>query len=96
MGELSDWIFWLFLIGMFIFFIYVPQWQARKRRQQQEADLEIGDQVMTIGGLIGTLTYFSADENIARIRLTENVVVDILPGAISGKRVTKDEKTDTE
>jgi preprotein translocase YajC subunit len=81
---------------MFILFIYVPQWQARKRRQQQEADLEIGDQVMTIGGLIGTLTYFDPDENIARIRLAEDVVVDILPGAISGKRVKEDDQQATD
>ncbi len=89
MEGFGDWIFWIFLVLMFIVLVYVPRWAARRQRQRQEAELAVGDRVLTIGGLIGTLVYFNTEENIARLRLAEGVTVDILPGAISGKRVEK-------
>jgi preprotein translocase subunit YajC len=49
---------------------------------------------MTIGGFIGELTYIDFDANLARIKLTEDLEVKILPGAISGKRVERVEPED--
>ncbi|MBN2006236.1 MAG: preprotein translocase subunit YajC [Anaerolineae bacterium] len=89
MEQLWDWGFWLVLIVLFMALVYVPQWTARRRRKQQEASLAVGDRIVTIGGFMGTLVYLNSEENLARIALADNVVVDILPGAISGKRVAE-------
>ncbi len=89
MGSVGDWVFWLVLIVMFIAFIYLPQFTTQRRRKRQEAELAVGDHIVTIGGLMGTLVYLNPQENLARIALADNVVVDILPGAISGKRVAE-------
>jgi len=86
METFVDWAFWIVLLVMFILLAYVPRWTARRQRKQQESELEIGDQVLTIGGLMGTLVYFNPDENLARVRIADGVIVDMLPGAISGKR----------
>ena len=89
MGQGTDWLFWIVMMVLIIVFLYVPQWMARRRRQQQERDLAVGDRVITIGGLIGTLTRYDREANIARIRLAEGVEVDILPGAIGGKHESR-------
>ncbi len=81
-----DWLFWAILIIGALAFLYVPQFLARRRQKKREEELAVGDSVMTIGGLIGRLTFIDFDQNIARIRLAEGVEIRILPGAISGKR----------
>jgi preprotein translocase YajC subunit len=90
MGQATDWVFWIVMMALIVVFLYVPQWMARRRRQQQEKKLAVGDRVITIGGFVGTLTRYDREANIARIRLTEGVEVDILPGAISGKYVPRE------
>lgn len=82
----TDWTFWVILLVALGVFAVLPQWMARRRQAKREEELEVGDQVMTIGGFLGTLTYINFDDNLARIRLAEGVEVEILAGAISGKR----------
>ena len=90
MGQGVDWLFWIVMMMLIGVFLYVPQWMARRRRQQQERELTAGDRVVTIGGFIGTLTRYDREANIARIRLAEGVEVDILPSAIGGKYVPRE------
>ena len=78
--------FWVVVIGGLLLFLFLPQWMARRRQRKREEDLRIGDVVITIGGLIGDLTYIDHEANLARLRLAEGVEIRILPGAISGKR----------
>ncbi len=89
-GGTSDWWFWLVLIVAMVAFLALPQWMARRRQKQREQELKVGDSVLTIGGLIGEITYLDFQSNIARIKLAEGVEIRILPGAISGKRAVDD------
>ena len=77
----------LVLIGVLMFW---PQWQARRRRQKQMAELRVGDQVMTVGGIIGKLTYFNADENRARIEIAPEVEIRVVVAAISRALTSRD------
>jgi len=77
----------LVLIGALMFW---PQWQARRRRQKQMAELRVGDEVMTVGGIIGKLTYFNADENRARIEITPEVEIRVVVAAISRTLTSRD------
>jgi preprotein translocase subunit YajC len=70
----------LVLISVLMFW---PQWQTRRRRQKQMAELRVGDEVMTVGGIIGKLTYFNADENRARIEIAPEVEIRVVVTAIS-------------
>lgn len=87
MAEGNSWLFWIILIVGSVLFLYVPQLISRRRQKKRDESLVVGDRVMTIGGFIGELEFVDFDKNLARIRLADNLVVDILPGAISGKRV---------
>jgi preprotein translocase subunit YajC len=60
-----------------------PQWQARRRRQKQMAEMRVGDEVMTVGGIIGKLTYMNAEENRARIEIAPGVEIQLVLPAIS-------------
>jgi preprotein translocase subunit YajC len=88
-----DWLFWAVLIIGALAFLYVPQFLARRRQKKREEELAVGDDVMTIGGLMGRLTYLDFDDNVARIELADGVEVRIVPGAISGKREEQIEGT---
>jgi preprotein translocase subunit YajC len=60
-----------------------PQWQARRRRQKQLAAMDVGDEVVTIGGIIGRLTYISAEEDRARIEIAPGVEMQVLLSAVN-------------
>ena len=63
--------------------MFLPQWQAKRRKQKQMANLQVGDEVMTIGGIIGKMTYLNTDENRARIEVSPGVEIQVVMGAIS-------------
>ena len=92
----TDWWFWLILIVAMVVFLALPQWMARRRQRRREEDLKVGDAVITIGGLIGEITYLDFQANLARIKLAEGVEIRILPGAISGKRAPSEPAPDDE
>lgn len=77
----------LVLISVLMFW---PQWQTRRRRQKQMTELRVGDEVMTVGGIIGKLTYFSADEDRARIEIAAEVEIEVVPAAISRTLTSRD------
>ena len=70
----------LVLISALMFW---PQWQAKRRKQKQMANLQVGDEVMTVGGIIGKMTYLNADENRARIEVSPGVEIQVVLAAIS-------------
>lgn len=73
------------LIGLVVLTIlmFLPQWQARRRRQKQMAVTQIGDQVMTVGGIIGKLTYLDTEENRARVEIAPGVEITLVIAGIS-------------
>jgi len=86
MDQSSGLWFWGVLIVVMLVFTLLPRWMNRKRMNRRKEELQAGDRVLTIGGLIGELTHIDFEENIARIKLAEGVEIQIVPGAISGKR----------
>jgi len=86
MDQSSGLLFWGVLIVVMLVLTLLPRWMNRKRMNQRKEELQVGDRVLTIGGLIGELTHIDFEDNIARIKLAEGVVIEIMPGAISGKR----------
>jgi len=72
------------LVFLLIWIVVVlPQNRARKVQQEVVSDLKIGDQIVTVGGIIGKLTYLNIDEDLARIEVASGVEVRIIPAAIS-------------
>ena len=73
------------LIGLVVLSVlmFLPQWQARRRRQKQISAMQVGDEVMTVGGIIGKLTYFNIEENRARVEIAPGVEIMLVTAGIS-------------
>jgi preprotein translocase YajC subunit len=91
MNDGGGWLFWVVLIVGSVIFLYVPQFMARRRQKKREEELKVGDHVITIGGFIGDIVYLDFEKNLARIKLADNVIVDMIPGAINNKRMVQEE-----
>lgn len=55
-GKLAGWVFpvqILAIVGVFYFFIIRPQGQARKKHEDLLGTMKAGDDVMTVGGILG-------------------------------------------
>jgi preprotein translocase subunit YajC len=70
-------------------FMFWSQWRARRRCQKKMEELQTGDQVVTIGGIYGKLTYLDQEANRARIEIAPGVEIQVTIGAIS-QRVSPD------
>ena len=69
----------------------LPQWRARKRRERQTAELQIGDEVITVGGIIGRLTFLDPEQNRARLEIAPGVEMRVVMAAISRPIVPSEE-----
>ncbi len=77
------------LISISVVFILVwavvelPRNRARRTQEQIIKELKVGEQIVTVGGLIGKLTYLNLEEDLAKIEVAPGVEVRIIPAAIS-------------
>jgi len=62
--------------------MFLPQWQARRRRQKQMSSLHVGDEIMTVGGIVAKLTALNADEERARVEVAPGVEIQVTLTAI--------------
>ena len=77
----------LLVLGAVMWLLLIRPQQQRVRRQQALLQsLEVGDEVITAGGMIGRIR--SLDDQRAGIELAPGVVVDFLRGAVS-QRLTE-------
>jgi preprotein translocase subunit YajC len=68
---------------LLIALMFWPQWQARRRQQKQMAELQVGQEVMTVGGLIGKLTHLDPEANEATMEISPGIEIRLVPAAIS-------------
>lgn len=73
----------LFLIGMFVimyFFMIRPQVKRQKEHKKLVEGLKKGDEVQTMGGLVGKIT--EVGENFVKVEIADNTTVPIRRTAI--------------
>jgi preprotein translocase subunit YajC len=78
---------WLVLGGFLLFFYFLLIRPQRKRAKQQQdlvANLELGDQIQTIGGIMGSVRSVEGDSVIVEL---EYGSLRIAKKAIASKRV---------
>ncbi|MCS7088987.1 MAG: preprotein translocase subunit YajC [Thermoflexales bacterium] len=63
--------------------VELPRNRARRTQEQIIKELKVGEQIVTVGGLIGKLTYLNLEEDLAKIEVAPGVEVRIIPAAIS-------------
>jgi preprotein translocase subunit YajC len=63
------------------FLLIRPQQQRVRRQRELLATLEVGDEVVTAGGVVGTIRVLTDEE--ARLEVSPGVEIRVLRGAIS-------------
>ncbi len=85
-------LFLLLLFGVVYFLMIRPQQKRRREAQQMQSSLDIGDRVVTIGGLHATL--ISIDDDVATVEIAPGVLVKFARAAIARTLPKTDETAD--
>ena len=75
---------WPFVLmgGIFYFMLYKPQKKEQQKRQDLLNSLKEGDEIITIGGIYGTITAIS--EIRVKVKVAEGVEIEMARNAVSG------------
>lgn len=79
----------LAIFAIFYFLLIRPQRKEQERHRRMIEQLKKGDEVITAGGIIGTVIH--AQEDRLTIKTAENTRIEVERGRI-GKVVTQDER----
>jgi preprotein translocase subunit YajC len=71
----------IILFAVFYFLLIRPQSKRAKEHKNMVASLAVGDEVITNGGILGTIT--SIDENYATLEIASNVEIKVQRPSIS-------------
>jgi|tagenome__1003787_1003787.scaffolds.fasta_scaffold20206972_1 preprotein translocase subunit YajC len=84
----------LMLVG-FYFLLIRPQRSKQRAQQAMLSALEVGDDVMTSGGIFGTVIDIDEDEGVVTVEIAPNTNVKMLRQGIS-QRFVEDEDVDVD
>ena len=89
MGTTGTWgtiIMIVIMFAVFYFFAIRPQKKQEKESQQMRDSLSIGDEIVTIGGIVGIITNIT-EETITIISSRDRTRIQLLKSAVSRVQV---------
>ena len=81
----------LAMVAIFYFFLYKPQKKQEKQAAAMKSSLEVGDEITTIGGIIGEIVSIK-DETCVIETSKEKTKIRLLKSSISHVDVKSSEK----
>lgn len=87
LGSLSMIIMIVIMIAVFYFFGIRPQKKQEKETKQMRDSLAIGDEIVTIGGIVGIITNIT-EETITIISSRDRTRIQLLKTAVSRVQVS--------
>lgn len=83
--------------GLFYFLLIRPQQRRARAQAELLSSIDVGDEVMTAGGILGTIIAIDEDDDIITVELAPGMHVRMVRRAISQKLVEdEDENFDDE
>ena len=73
----------VFIVAIFYFLVFMPMQRQKKQQAAMLSNLESGNEVLTTGGIVGTIVSISGDTLILRVK-PDNIKLQIARSAISG------------
>lgn len=86
MGNLQPILFMVLMFGVFWFILIRPQQKRQREHASMLNALQKGDEVVTRGGIIGTIT--GVADGVVTLQLQEKVRVKVLKSYIESKTTT--------
>jgi preprotein translocase subunit YajC len=85
----------LLLLGVVFYFLLIRPQQRRARAQQSLLrSIEVGDEVVTGGGIFGHVVDIDEDEDVVTLQIADGVQIKIMRGGIGRKIEAWDEDED--
>lgn len=81
-------------IGIFWFMMIRPQQKARRQQQEMVQSLQLGDEVISAGGLVGRVTRLPDEDGWIGFELAPGVETKLLTAAISHRIPAGKDKED--
>src|ERR1700733_7584341 len=93
MDMLQQFAPFIIVIGIFYFLLIRPQQQKAKQLKAQLANLRRGDNIITAGGIIGTVARVVNDDELS-VEIAEGVRVRVLRSTVTGITAKGEPRTD--
>jgi len=90
MGSWGTIIYVVFLGALFYFMLIRPQSKQRKERNDMLTNIKVGDDIYTIGGILGEVTRIK--EKTIWLRVSDKVEIEVLKSSIGGLQGTGEAK----
>ncbi len=82
-GGLGQFLPFILIFVIFYFVLFMPMQRRQKKQKQMLESLKNGDQVLTSGGLVGTIVGLNEDNTIVLRVKPDNVKLQMARSAIS-------------
>ncbi len=74
-------IFFIFIFGIFYLVLIRPQQKRQKQHKQMVEGLKVNDEIITAGGIFGTIT--RVKDNSVWLKVADKVEIEVLKSSIS-------------
>ncbi|MBZ5602816.1 MAG: preprotein translocase subunit YajC, partial [Acidobacteriia bacterium] len=81
----------IFIVAIFYFLVFMPMQRQKKQQAQMLSGLHSGNEVLTSGGIVGTIVSITGDTLVLRIK-PDNVKLQIARSAVQS--LVKQENTE--
>ena len=72
----------IFIVGIFYFLVFMPMQRQKKQQAQMLQGLQSGNEVLTTGGIVGTIVSITGDMLILRVK-PDNIKLQVARSAVS-------------
>jgi len=86
----------ILMLGGFYFLLIRPQRNKQRAQQTLRAQLEVGDEVMTTGGIFGTIVAIDEDEGVLTVEIAPGTQVKMLRQGVAQRFVEGEDGADEE
>lgn len=73
----------ILIFAGFYFLLIVPQRKKQKAHQKLLTELTVGDRVVTVGGIIGTITHVKKD--LFQIKVDDDTRIELLKASVQSR-----------
>ncbi|QOY88063.1 preprotein translocase subunit YajC [Paludibaculum fermentans] len=73
----------LLIFGIFYFLLFMPMQRQKKQQQKMLSELKAGDQVVTNGGVVGTIVGINEDDTLVLRVKPDNVKLQFARGSVA-------------
>jgi len=72
----------VFIVAIFYFLVFMPMQRQKKQQAQMLASLQSGAEVLTTGGIVGTIVSITGDTLVVRVK-PDNIKLQIARSAVA-------------